>query len=143
MSRALSKGARELLTGDERRKPAMDLAPPQREPELEASLARGIADLHAGHVSDFDEATADPETKDRLESKRPGDILERMSTAQNSPGSSELAVLTELEQRFEEAYDANGVDRSLIRRSLSCTPTERVRAVEEALNALATLKRRV
>lgn len=68
-------------------------------------------------------------------------LLELMSTAQNSPASSELAALDELDQRFEEAYDANGVDRSLIRWSLSCTPTERVRAVEETLNALATLKR--
>ncbi len=66
-----------------------------------------------------------------------------MSAAQNVPGSSELDVLNELERRFEEAYDANGVDRSLIRWNLSCTPTERVRAVEETLNALATLKRRV
>lgn len=54
----------------------------------------------------------------------------------------EDAVLDELEQSFEEAYDENGVDRSLIRWSLSRTPTERVMAVEETLNTLATLKRR-
>ena len=41
---------------------------------------------------------------------------------------------------FEAAYDENGVDRSLIRWSLSLTPTERVRSVEETLNALATLR---
>jgi hypothetical protein len=47
----------------------------------------------------------------------------------------------ELEQRFRDAYDENGVDRSLIRWSLSLTPTERVMAVEETLNALATMRR--
>lgn len=50
-------------------------------------------------------------------------------------------VERELEQRFRDAYDENGVDRSLIRYSLSLSPTERVRAVEETLNALATVRR--
>lgn len=61
--------ARELLTEDERRKLAMDLAPPQRDPELAASLARGIADLRAGRVSEFDDFMAELEAEDRLESK--------------------------------------------------------------------------
>lgn len=48
----------------------------------------------------------------------------------------------ELNRRFEEAYDENGVDRSLIHWNLGRTPTERVMAVEETLSALATLKRK-
>lgn len=54
---------------------------------------------------------------------------------------SDQAIDAELDARFREAYDANGVDRSLIRWHLSLTPTERVRAVEETLNALATVRR--
>lgn len=46
----------------------------------------------------------------------------------------------ELEARRDAAYDENGVDRSLIRFSLQQTPTDRVRAIEETLNALATLR---
>lgn len=53
----------------------------------------------------------------------------------------EDSILDELNQRLREAYDDNGVDRSLIRWSLARTPTERVRAVEESLNALATVRR--
>ena len=53
----------------------------------------------------------------------------------------EDAVDAELDARFRAAYDANGVDRSLIRWNLTQTPTERVRAVEETLNALATVRR--
>lgn len=50
-------------------------------------------------------------------------------------------VAKELDQRFRDAYDENGVDRALIRWSLARTPTERVMAVEESLNALATVRR--
>lgn len=57
------------------------------------------------------------------------------------PENPEDSVDAELDARFREAYDANGVDRSLIRWSLTQTPTERVRAVEETLNALATVRR--
>jgi hypothetical protein len=56
----------------------------------------------------------------------------------SAPGS---AVACDLDARIEAAYDENGVDRSLIRWSLARTPTERVRAVEETLNALATVRR--
>lgn len=65
-----------------------------------------------------------------------------VSASPTAEESLEREVFDEVEQRFEEAYDENGVDRSLIRWSLSRTPTERVMAVEETLNALATLKRR-
>lgn len=50
-------------------------------------------------------------------------------------------VAAELAARFREAYDENGVDRSLIRWNLAQTPTERVRAVEATLNALSTVRR--
>ncbi len=59
------------------------------------------------------------------------------------PGSAKQAdaIAAELEVRFRDAYDDNGVDRSLIRWNLARTPTERVRAVEATLNALSTLRR--
>jgi hypothetical protein len=57
-----------------------------------------------------------------------------------APGDQD-PVERDLETRFRDAYDENGVDRSLIRWSLARTPTERVRAVEETLEALATLRR--
>jgi len=47
----------------------------------------------------------------------------------------------DLQARLHEAYDDNGVDRSLIRYCLAQTPTERVRAVEATLSALATVRR--
>jgi len=49
-------------------------------------------------------------------------------------------VAAELEARFRQAYDENGVDRSLIRWNLERTPTERVRAVEATLNASSTVR---
>lgn len=66
-----------------------------------------------------------------------------MSRASETPAdpAEQTSVDRELAEMFEAAYDENGVDRSLIRWSLSLTPTERVRSVEETLNALATLRR--
>lgn len=61
--------------------------------------------------------------------------------ARYEPEKPEDSVDAELDARFRAAYDANGVDRSLIRWNLTQTPTERVRAVEETLNALATVRR--
>lgn len=57
--------ARELLTEGEQRKLALDVAPPQKDPEQEASLARGIADMRAGRVTDFDDFMAELEAEDR------------------------------------------------------------------------------
>ena len=51
------------------------------------------------------------------------------------------STTSELDERLNDAYDENGVDRSLIRWSLSQSPTERVMTVEESLNALASLRR--
>ena len=64
-----------------------------------------------------------------------------MAHRKDQEGLERDDVERELEQRFRDAYDENGVDRSLIRYSLSLSPTERVRAVEETLNALATVRR--
>lgn len=69
---------------------------------------------------------------------KPSDV--QHSNLLESQGGLELE--SELNRRFAEVYDENGVDRSLIRWSLARTPTERVMAVEETLNALATLKRK-
>lgn len=64
-----------------------------------------------------------------------------MSSASTNPGEHDDSATQELNERLRDAYDANGVDRSLIRWSLAQSPTERVMAVEEALNALATVRR--
>jgi hypothetical protein len=57
-------------------------------------------------------------------------------------GAAELQEIdAELDARFDAAYDEDGVDRSLIRSSLAKTPTERVRELEDLLNALTTVRR--
>jgi hypothetical protein len=40
----------------------------------------------------------------------------------------------------EQLYDENGVDLSLVRYTLRLTPTERLKAVENFMNAMATVK---
>ena len=55
--------------------------------------------------------------------------------------STPADIEQELQKALDDAYDENGVDRSLIRWSLAHTPTERVRAVEETLDALKTIRR--
>lgn len=55
--------------------------------------------------------------------------------------SDRADVEEELRARFAEAYDESGVDRSLIRLYLGLTPTERLLALENQLNALATVRR--
>ena len=61
--------ARELLTEEERRKLAMDLAPLQKDPELEASLTRGIAEMRAGLGTDAEEFLAELEAEDLAEAE--------------------------------------------------------------------------
>ncbi len=58
-----------------------------------------------------------------------------------APPPEETEIDRELRERFEAAYDDSGVDRSLIRWSLAQSATERVRALEETLNALQTMRR--
>jgi hypothetical protein len=52
-----------------------------------------------------------------------------------------MSVDQELSQHFRAAYDADGVDRSLIRANLDRTPTERLEALEEWLQALTQVRR--
>ena len=42
---------------------------------------------------------------------------------------------------FYGEYDENGVDLSLVRYSLSLTPTQRLKAVENFMNAMASVRR--
>jgi hypothetical protein len=56
-------------------------------------------------------------------------------------GEHESPLEQELREHFEACYDENGVDRSLIRWCLQQTVTDRVRAVEDTLNALETVRR--
>lgn len=67
-------------------------------------------------------------------------MSDRETEAASGRGSAS-DVERELARRFEEAYDENGVDRTLIRATLLQTPTERVMAIEETLTALATVRR--
>jgi len=81
----------------------------------------------------------DPRARAILTTMRP--VEARREDGVLKPDEAEDSVDAELDARFRAAYDANGVDRSLIRWNLTQTPTERVRAVEETLNALATVRR--
>lgn len=51
------------------------------------------------------------------------------------------SVDEELERRFEEAYDDQGVDRSLIRANLRLTPRERLENLEAFLRDLSQVRR--
>lgn len=42
--------------------------------------------------------------------------------------------------REERIFDENGVDLTLIRYSLSLSPTERLKSVENFMNAMATVR---
>jgi hypothetical protein len=44
-------------------------------------------------------------------------------------------------ERDARVFDENGVDLTLIRHSLSLTPTERLKSVENFMNAMATVRR--
>ena len=54
---------------------------------------------------------------------------------------SALDVERELAERFAAAYDDNGVDRTLVRESLTLTPTERLARLDDFLETLATVRR--
>jgi hypothetical protein len=45
----------------------------------------------------------------------------------------------EVESRFREAYDENGVDLTLVRESLALTPADRLAALEATLSSLDEL----
>jgi hypothetical protein len=51
------------------------------------------------------------------------------------------SVETELQRRFKDAYDDNGVDRTLIRESLALTPAQRLADLECFLSELAKVQR--
>jgi hypothetical protein len=50
------------------------------------------------------------------------------------------AVMTAAVHAREPDYDENGVDLSLVRYSLSLTPTERLKAIENFMNAMASVR---
>lgn len=45
----------------------------------------------------------------------------------------------EVDEHFRNAYDANGIDRSLVRQALAMSPTERLDALEARLGSLREL----
>lgn len=47
----------------------------------------------------------------------------------------------ELASRVASAYDANGVDRTLVREFLALTPAQRMARLEDFLESLATVRR--
>ena len=102
--------------------------------------------VRAGAKEDgrLDFGAALPKTSMRRDCGGPGEATSYasvMSSALANPSDHDDSVTQELNERLHDAYDENGVDRSLIRWSLARSPTERVMAVEEALNALATVRR--
>ena len=54
---------------------------------------------------------------------------------------SALDVERALAERFEAAYDDNGVDRTLVRESLALTPTQRLARLDDFLDTVATIRR--
>jgi len=54
------------------------------------------------------------------------------------PPSSSLPGATP--ETAKPVYDENGVDSSLVRYSLSLTPTQRLKAVENFMNAMASVR---
>lgn len=66
------------LSDEEKRQAAdrvLELSPQEFDAELEASLARGIADIRAGRATDFDDFLAELEAEDR-DARRVGCFLE-------------------------------------------------------------------
>lgn len=55
------------------------------------------------------------------------------------PLSTSLPVLATTDAANPD-YDENGVDLSLVRYSLSLTPTQRLKAVENFMNAMASVR---
>ena len=55
------------------------------------------------------------------------------------PISTSLPVLAATDAANPD-HDENGVDLSLVRYSLSLTPTQRLKAVENFMNAMATVR---
>jgi hypothetical protein len=64
-----------------------------------------------------------------------------VSGSSSAGGEPETEVERELRERSEACYDETGVDRSLSRWSLQQSVTDRVRAEEDTLNALETVRR--
>lgn len=55
------------------------------------------------------------------------------------PVSTSVPVLASADAETTD-YDENGVDLSLVRYSLSLTPTQRLKAVENFMNAVASVR---
>lgn len=107
-----------------------------KRPESSSGTSSPLTSGSENLFATFRQPNYNPQTRAILTAMRP--VEARYEDGVLKP---EDAVDAELDARFRAAYDANGVDRSLIRWNLTQTPTERVRAVEETLNALATVRR--
>ena len=57
----------------------------------------------------------------------------------STPTSTSLAAVVATPAAKPD-YDENGVDLSLVRYSLSLTPTQRLKAVENFMNAMASVR---
>lgn len=61
------------------------------------------------------------------------------SGTMTAPASTSLPVVAATDAARLD-YDENGVDLSLVRYSLSLTPTQRLKAVENFMNAMASVR---
>ena len=62
------------------------------------------------------------------------------SGTMTEPVSTSLPVVATTDAARPD-YDENGVDLSLVRYSLSLTPTQRLKAVENFMNAMASVRK--
>jgi hypothetical protein len=53
----------------------------------------------------------------------------------------DLSAVQDVERRFRDAYNKNGVDRTLIRACLAMSPQQRLQALEERLEAFDELRK--
>jgi len=63
-----------------------------------------------------------------------------MAAPHSSPLPTAAPLNTADPDLREPEYDENGVDLSLVRYSLSLTPTQRLQAVENFMNAMASVR---
>jgi hypothetical protein len=93
--------------------------------------ARTVADSHECLFLD-----PSPDSSCPTRQASPGPMLSSGTMA--VPPSTSLPVATT--DTAKPDYDENGVDLSLVRYSLSLTPTQRLKAVENFMNAMASVR---
>jgi hypothetical protein len=78
-----------------------------------------------------------PVLEPTLRARRVRPMLSSMTMTVPLSASPPVVAATEV---AKPDYDANGVDLSLVRYTLSLTPTQRLKAVENFMNAMASVR---